>query len=268
MKKILTLTFTFIFLMSFCIPCFAFSNELVEQEESFTLPEPLTNSDGVEVGNLSITFRGIVDTQTISDKASVVLVVRNKDTYDELHVPLYSYNEYVFMCSLPEAGYYEIYKAFYNTTSTGLPENTFPIEYVLFYHPGDRNVSINIALGNIDNVDKNALNSAFRVNAPGEDYKNIASTNVSFSEYQMFGDVELNEDRDEAISQEDTTKKYFFEDFFEGSTVDTSGENEGKNEYEYNETKNLKGIASILIAIIVLVFGIVFYFKKIKGKSK
>lgn len=262
--------FLSVFLSLFFVitPVFAFSNELYENDVLFVEPEPLTNEDGSPVIDKSITFKGIVDEKTVSGNASIVLLVHNIDTGDKFSVSLYDYNNYMYMGNVPEAGYYEIYKAFYNAKSVGIPENTFDVEYVRFYHPGDRNISINIVMGNPDNLNLDNIGDAYRINPPGEQYRdfrtNIASKNVSYIEYIQYGDVPLNESRNDVLPSESSTRTFFVDSVFEGESVDTSIENQGKNEFEYNEEKNNRFLYVAIFAVIIIIFGIVFYKKKSK----
>lgn len=266
-KKIISILFIFVLIFGCIVPAFGFSNELIENEETFTIPEPITDENGNQKQDLSILFRGAVDKSMITGSASVMLMVRCIEDGTTFEVPLYSRNDYIYKAELNKPGYYEIYKAFYNSTMEGLPETTFPVEYVRFYHPGDRPISVYVILGDSNKLDVDELPNAFRVNSPGKPYKNyptnIASTNVSYYEFLKFGDKKLNEERNEVLTEE-TTKKIIIGDFFEGSTVDTSKENHGKNEFEYNEDGKYKGIVALVVAIFIMIVGIVYYLKKIK----
>lgn len=269
-KKILSILFVFVLIFVYIVPAFGFSNELIENEEMFVIPEPITDENGNQKQDLSVLFRGAIDKNTITGSASVMLMVRCIEDGTTFNVPLYSRNDYIYKAELKKPGYYEIYKAFYNSTMDGLPETMFPVEYVRFYHPGDRPISIYVILGNPNNLNINEVPNAFRVNSPGKPYKNypinIASTNVSYYEFLKFGDKRLNEERNNVLTEE-TTKKIVIGDFFEGSTVDTSKENHGKNEFEYNEDSKYKGVIAFIVAIFIMIIGIAYYFKRIKNKQ-
>lgn len=267
MKKILFLIFSIMLFSLSLISVYAFSNELSEPETSLTMPEQTTNANGESVTNLSLSINGIIDTKTITGDASVFLMIRSIETGKIIRAPLYDFNSYVKHLVLPNPGYYEIYRAFYCSKSSGIPDNPFPIEYVMFYHPGDKNVSINVILGNPKNIDTEKLGSAYRVNLPGEAYKdkptNIASQNVSYAEFERFGDIPLNSERNEVVPEKSTTQ-VTIKDFFDGSMAEST-ENAGTNKYEYNEDDTPTiGVVSIIVAIIVLSIGIFYYFKKIK----
>lgn len=264
-KKIISLLAILLCLVTFSVSSFAFSNELNEKHELLTLPEKITDANGNAVEDLSITYRGIIDKQTVKDDVSVFLMIRNIKSGESFSVGLYNRNNYIALTEIPEPGYYEIYSAFY-ALEKGMPSSLFPVEYVMFYHPGDRPVSVNIIFGEPKNLDISNIGDTFRVNKPGEQYKdyptNIASKNVNYEEYNKYGDVPLDENREKA-TEPDTTKNFLIDDFFEGSTIDKNN-GEGSNEFEYNEESKLKGIITLMAAIGILAFGVFYYFKKIK----